>query len=198
VTDDLRAILQSYVKTLLPVDGNELDSIVENLRVATYPKGTRLVAQGEVASHCYFVLRGCLRTFHVTEGREHTAGFFVESETLTIVESYRHRRPSPFSVECLEDSTVILGTADEEDRLLRQAVGLGTILQRGLEETLNSQLGEQARFRAQSPEARYREFLGSRPGLAGRVAQHQLASFLGMTPESLSRIKRRLHHGSHP
>lgn len=193
MTDDLRAILQSYVKTLLPaVDGNEL-AIVENLRVATYPKGTRLVAQGEVASHCYFVLRGCLRTFHVTEGRELTAGFFVESEALTIVESYRHRRPSPFSVECLEDSTVILGTAEDEARLLSRSEALGTILQRGLEEGLSRQLGEQARYRAQSPEARYREFLESRPGLAGRVAQLQLASYLGMTPESLSRIKRRLH-----
>lgn len=198
MTEDLRAILLSYVDTLVPgISKDEVDGIVENLRVSSYGKGTKLVSQGDVALDCYFVLKGCLRTFHVTEdGHEHTAGFFVEQETLTVLESYRYGRPSPFGIECLEDSIVVLGRLEEEQRLLEREAGLGAILQRGLEEALAAQVKDLARFRAQSPGERYEEFLRARPGLAGRVAQHQLASYLGVTPESLSRIKRRLSRAS--
>jgi CRP-like cAMP-binding protein len=69
---------------------------------------------------------------------------------------------------------------------------LGQIIQRGLEEQLSKNQTEQILLRSLTPEKRYAEFLNRRPGLAARVPQYQLASYLGMTPESLSRIKRRL------
>lgn len=193
--EEYRAILQRFVKALQPnLFEEDFLRMSEELKVVGYPAGTLLVRQGGQAPDCYFVLQGCLRTFYQTDdGEEHTSGFFFEGESLTILESYRFQKPSPWSIDCVEASVVIQGSSDDEEAFRTRHEGLTPLLQRSLEEDLKNHQWQQARLRAQSPEERYLSFLKERPGHAARIPQHQLASFLGIRPESLSRIKRRLH-----
>ncbi len=189
-----KEVLHDYVKTITPdLNESEISILLEELNPVTYKKHTVIVAQGEIAANCYFVLKGCLRIFYIDdEGDEHTSGFFIENESLSILDSYRFRKPSPYSIDCIEDSVLIEGSARDEDVLKARNPVLGQIIQRGLEEELNKNQTEQILFRSLTPQQRYTEFLKRRPGLAARVSQYQLASYLGMNPESLSRIKRRL------
>lgn len=193
--DEVKNVLYLYVKALSPdLNDMEISDLLKELNPVAYKKNSVLVKQGDVASKCYFILKGCLRLFFIdAEGNEYTSGFFIENESLTILDSYRFNKPSPYGIECIEDCFLIEGSVRDEEEMKNQNAVVGQIIQRGLEEELNKNQTEQALLRSLTPEKRYIEFLNKRPGLAARVSQYQLASYLGMKPESLSRIKRRLH-----
>jgi CRP-like cAMP-binding protein len=176
------------------IDASEMERIVDELAPASgFSRGDLLVRQGDVARECYFVLQGCLRLFSVDgEGRETTADFITEEQTAVIFESFKQGKPSPYSLECLEDSIVLHGDLHSETEMYERFPALKELTRRAIEEQLASRLEAHATFKAASPEQRYLDLLDERPGLPTRVAQHQLASYLGVTPESLSRIKRRV------
>jgi len=194
VTDSEKEVLFQYVKALAPnLKKEAIQELLQPLQVGHYTRNSILVRPKDVASKCYFVVKGCLRLFHIDQqGTEHTSGFYIEQDSLTILDGYRFQKPSPYGIQALEDCTLIEGTLQFEEQLKAHNPLLGPLLQRALEEELQKQQHDQARFRSQGPEERFQEFLLVRPGLAARVAQHHLASYLGIKPESLSRIKRRL------
>lgn len=194
----MKTVLYNYVKSISPASGDkDIDKIIDELRPVKYKRRAVLVKQGTIAYNCYFVIQGCLRLYYRdNEGNEHTSGFFIENDSLTILQSYKFHKPSPYSVECVEDCILIEGDKKNEDDIKSRNPALAQIVQGGLEYELDRNQTEQIRFRSMSPEDRFVEFLESRPGLAARVPQHQLASYLGMSPESLSRIKRRLYYAS--
>nr|WP_246433984.1 Crp/Fnr family transcriptional regulator [Spirochaeta isovalerica] len=176
------------------ISADQLKSLADALTVVEHSRGTLLVRQGDIAEDCFFVLKGCLRLFHVDEeGSEHTAELYTELQSLTIFESYKEGKPSPYSVECVEDTLLLEGDLENEEEMNRKFPFLQDIVRSALESNLSSGQMDMALFRASSPERRYLQLLEKRPGLAGRVPQHQLASYLGITPESLSRLKKRLY-----
>jgi len=183
-----------FIRDMMPeISTDEIKSLAEALPVVEYPRGKILVNQGGTARDCYFVLQGCLRMYHVDEsGLEHTAELYTELQSLTIFESYKEGKPSPYSVECVEDCLLLEGNLQNEEEMNKRFPFLQNILRSALETNLASGQMDMALFRSSSPEQRYLQILETRPGLAGRVPQHQLASYLGITPESLSRLKKRL------
>ncbi|KGE71892.1 Crp/Fnr family transcriptional regulator [Spirochaeta lutea] len=187
--------LSQFIRSMAPqLAEDRLEELVAALPAREYPKKTILVRQGDVAADCYFVLSGCLRLFFVDEaGVEHTSDFITESQSLVIFESYKHQHPSPYAVECLEDCLLLEGDLTNEDEMNRRFPFLAEITRSAMEENLAAGQEDLATFRSSNPADRYIYLLQKRPGLAARVPQHQLASYLGVTPESLSRIKRRLH-----
>jgi CRP-like cAMP-binding protein len=172
----------------------DIGAVLADLDIRPVARGTVLVRPGEVAKDCYFVLKGCLRLYFLDAGgAEHSTEFFTEEDALTILEGYRHGRPSPYGVEAVEDCLLITGDRRREDALKQRHPSLHGVIQQAMEQEIAKRQDAQARFRALSPPERYLDLLERRPGLAARVPQHQLASYLGVTPESLSRIKKRLH-----
>lgn len=192
---DMSKKLALFIKEMMPdISEVQLGKLVLDLPVVEYPRNERLVRQGEAAEDCYFVLKGCLRMYYVDEeGNEHTVDFFTELQSLTIFESYKEGKPSPYSVECVEGCLLLEGDLQNEEEMNKKYPFLQNIVRSALESNLSSGQMDMALFRASNPEQRYLQLLEKRPGLAGRVAQHQLASYLGITPESLSRLKKRLY-----
>lgn len=195
MADDVKNVLYLYIKSVSPdISDFEILNLLKELNPVSYKKDSVIVQQGKVAFNCYFILKGCLRMFYIdADGNEYTSGFFIENESLAILDSYRFNKPSFYSIECVEDCILIEGSVSNEEKMKKTNSVLSQIIQRGLEEELGKNQTEQALFRSLTPEKRYVEFLNRRPGLAARVPQYQLASYLGMKPESLSRIKHRLH-----
>lgn len=185
--------LLAFMRNLGALDGPYLEQIAQALQVITPSRGTLLVSPGEVADKCYMIIRGCVRQYVETEdGKELTTGFFTESQAVVSFQSFKNRVPVNHYWVCAEDCCMIVGDAQGESEMYAQYPELEAMTRSWVEMDFGKQQEDFARFIASSAEERYLHLLESRPELLQRVPQHQIASYLGVTPESLSRIRRRI------
>ncbi|MBW4647790.1 MAG: Crp/Fnr family transcriptional regulator [Kastovskya adunca ATA6-11-RM4] len=154
-------------------------------------KGDFLFREGDI---CWFVgltLKGCLRSFFLKDGKELTLFFHLEHYTLGDYESLRRQTPACFSCQAIEDSEILILNSQVIEVL--ETMPDGQKLLRLVVEDLAFQLRDRLlSLYRDSPEQRYLNFLKSEPQLLQRIPQHYLASHLGIEPESLSRLKRRV------
>jgi CRP-like cAMP-binding protein len=147
-----------------------------------------------VAGHLFFVARGLLRYYYLDpeSGQERTGQFFDEGRVFTDAASFLGRQPATQSIEALEPSEVLglpraaVYAAYERDHAVER---FGRVM---VEEALVGSQRRAANLLTLSPEERYRAFVQGRPEVARRVPQYLVASYLGITPEALSRIRGRL------
>ena len=150
-----------------------------------------LLREGEVAKAAYFIESGSLRAWFNDNGKDITVQFFLEGESISSVESFRMEQPGVFTLESLEPTVLrVISRKDFEFILsdcppIREAVELYTFKRLIFYQRLFL-----SRIR-NSPQERYNELVRDRPDLLQRVPQHYIASYLGITPVSLSRIRAR-------
>ncbi|TKH45978.1 Crp/Fnr family transcriptional regulator [Paenibacillus sp. FSL R10-2782] len=190
----MRRILFKYLTKFTSLNEEEQQAIVDNILVEEYKKGTVLLRQGDVPAQCYFVLKGCVRQYLVDEtGKEITSNFYTEEQAISMFNHHKIEKSSEYTITCLEDCVLVVGNLDTKKDMYNQYTQLESMTRRMIEENFGQVQDEFASFIASTPEERFKALLLNRPGLIDRVPQHQLASYLGITPESLSRIKKRIH-----
>jgi len=190
----MKELLFKHMARLTSLSEEEQRRIADGIPIEGYPKGTVLLQQGEVPTRCYFVLKGCVRQYAVDEaGREITSNFYTEDQAVAVFNQHRQDKSSEYSFVCLEDSVLVVGELSVERDMYDKYDQLESLTRTMIEENFGLVQEQFAAFIASTPEERYKSILQNRPGLVDRVPQHQLASFLGITPESLSRIKKRVH-----
>lgn len=189
--------MNTYLETLLnKISGlTEMDkkALSDELLVKEFPKETILLRQGEVPEKCYYIFEGSIRQFFIDEqGNEKTTGFFLEEDTAAVLNPDEVHQPAQFFWQCPEDAVLLVGDLKTESEILNRYPEIQAVIREMLEKSLGKIQTSFAAFVSSSPEERVRNLLTTRPELFKRFPQHQVASFLGMTPESLSRIKKRL------
>lgn len=184
--------LHTYLTGLGSLTENEISEIGPLIPVQTFAKGHVLLREGEIASHCYFILKGCIRQYHLADAEEKHTAFYTEGQAVVDFMSYAQRIPAKQYWACTEECTLIVGDLDGERDMYDKYPKLQAITRSMMEQDYGKTQEAFARFIASSPEERYRHLLQTRPELPQRVAQHQIASYLGVTPESLSRIRKRI------
>ncbi|WKN40799.1 Crp/Fnr family transcriptional regulator [Tunicatimonas pelagia] len=156
-----------------------------------FKKGMVLLEEGQRSSDGYFVLKGCLRTYYIVDGNEKTTAFYTEMEGLT-PHCVLNKQPSEYFIACVEDSILTVANPDMEDAIFEKFPKFETLCRILSEELLAKAQLSLDQFKTFSPEERYLDLVEKRPDLLQRVPQHQLASFIGITPQSLSRLRARL------
>jgi CRP-like cAMP-binding protein len=185
--------LFQFLEKSTPFSKTEISEVMKDMVVSTYSKGTVLLRQGEVADKCYFVLTGCIRQYSIgDDGKEVTTNFYTEGQSAVIFKSYKQKTPSEYSLACVEDSKLLIGDLESEEKMYEKFPQIEKITRGIIENNFGEEQDERARLMRVAPEIRYRMLLEKRPELIKRVPQHQLASYLGITPETLSRIKKRV------
>lgn len=165
----------------------------ECIPVQSFKKGTLLLKEGEVANTAYYVISGLVRAYLVKDnGVERTTRFMVEKEPCVNLESYIHSAPSTYYLECMEDCLLSVVNREKEKELAERFPLYQELCKMDTEKQLGKIHNELAQYIVSKPEERYTELLKTRPELIQRVPQYQLASFLGISPESLSRMRKRL------
>lgn len=185
-------VLIDYVLQFAPLSEQEIEQILALINIRSYSKGKVLLREGQIGNVCYFVLQGCVRQYYLThEGDEKTTHFFTEGMPVTSTCSFDNK-PVKYYLVCNEDSIVVEGRPEDEQFFMQAMPRMETINRVGVEFELQKSQETLAEFIMSSPEERYLNLLNTRPDLLDRVPQYQLASYLGVTPESLSRIRKRI------
>lgn len=183
--------LFEYIEQYVSLTEEEKGAIMELDIFRQIKKGTVLLSRGECKKQVFFVLKGCLRTFYMIDGEEKTTAFYTEMDGIT-PHCVMDNKPSKYYIAAVEDSLITVSTPDMENAMFEKFPKFETLCRIISEkELLKNQLSYDE-FKTSSPEERYLQMLDKRPDLLQRVPQHQLASFLGITPQSLSRIRARL------
>lgn len=156
------------------------------------PKKFRLVDYGKVANELYFINKGIIRLFYPKEGEEITGYLFKENLFTSSYDSFLTQTPSMQVLETLEDCELLVITKERLDRLYEQMPAMHIFTRKMAEQRFINAQRILSSFILDSPEERYLKFVTANKDLLQRVPQHYIASFLGITPVSLSRIRKRL------
>jgi CRP-like cAMP-binding protein len=182
---------ESPCSSLLTKEENE--AIAKAIVIKKYKKGTILQREGQLTSNCFYIFKGCVREYYLMNGEEKTTEFYVEGDSLS--SNRKEGKPSTHYWECIEDVTASLCSPEQEKAMYRRFPRLESVCRMQLEAKLGEYQEKIAFYLYSSPQERYLYLLKNRPELLERVPQYQLASYIGVTPESLSRIRGRVRGG---
>ncbi|TAG12386.1 MAG: Crp/Fnr family transcriptional regulator [Sphingobacteriia bacterium] len=172
---------------------DEVKILAEYIKVGFFLKGSLLFKEGDICNKCFFVLKGCLRQFFISdEGIEKTTQFYTEKQAAVFFTDYMQQTETNSNLACVEDTIAIIGEPGSEIEMYEKFPKLEQITRLMMEQSLGEIQDFLSQFITSSPKERYNNLLKTRPDLVQRVPQHQLASYLGITPESLSRIRKRM------
>jgi CRP-like cAMP-binding protein len=184
--------LVTYFQQFTPLSPAEAAAIVDSATVLHFKKGEAVLVQGQVARASYFVLQGCVRQFATVDGEERSLDFLTEGQWVISLASLLQQLPARHGFDCLEDCVLVMGNEEKEAALFRDFPQFAATARKVMERVFSDLQEAYAAYATDSPETRYRKLLASRPELVQRVPQYQLASYVGVKPESLSRIRKRI------
>lgn len=187
---DLKGKIRTMVSQMQVLTRGEIDLIVDKTIVDFFEKDTILLREGQIPTKCYMVLEGCVREYIIKDGEEKSTAFFMEGDTFT--PHSRDSKPSKYYWECVEECILTISNKGFEEEIRAALPRLDEVFQEIAIEKINRAKDEFSLFVTSSPEERYLNLLETRPALLNRIPQHQIASYLGIKPQSLSRIRKRI------
>ena len=168
----------------------EVQTVSTYFTCQTVPRKACLFEAGQPCPGNYFVLQGCLRLYFVTEkGVEHITRFALENWWLTDYVSFLNQQPSMFSIQALAPTTVAVINYQDQESLLALVPALERYFRLLLQRTAAADQNRWVFQMRHSAEERYRHFSRAFPGFVQQVPQYMLASYLGCTPEFLSKVR---------
>jgi CRP-like cAMP-binding protein len=184
--------LIEYFDKLITLNKSERDLVAEKFQARLYRKRQFVLQEGDVCGYINFVVRGCLRMYKIDDlGNTHIVQFATENYWINDLGSFHTLKPSDLNIDALEDTVVlqiqrddlitIYTTSPKFDRIFRVLIENSFVmLQQRLLQNISS-----------TAEDRYQSFLEIYPHLVNRLSQVQIAAYLGITPEFLSRLRNR-------
>lgn len=179
----------TFLEQVCPISEESLEAVRPKLKVQYFPKNHILIREGDICNRLYFIDKGLARIFYYKNNKEITDWFGTEHTFISSIVGFFAQKPSPHIVEILEDSRLISIDSQELNKLYNQYHDLekaGRLL------AIDTVLRLQARIDAihfESAKQRYEKLLQQHPTLLNRVSLGHIASYLGITQVTLSRIR---------
>lgn len=180
------------IKLYTPLNASELEELKNSVDEKNYCKNEIIFAEGRVSDEIYFVTKGCVRLYYNVDGNEKTAFFYTEGQFICAGESYTYNTPAIENYQAIEPSKIFVFTKSKIEALLKKVPKFEVIARIATENELITSQKIIASFITKSAEERYIDLLNTQSDLFQRVPQQYIASFLGISPETLSRIKARV------
>ena len=183
--------LPEFLLKIVPFPQQELDHIVSQFERDLVQKNQTLVKEGQVCNKLYFIEKGLGRSYYLKEdGKEITQWFFIEGKIMTSVESFFQQAPSLYYLQMLEDAVVYSITREKIDILFEEYHNMEKFGRLLSTEMLSRVINKLNALQFQTASERYDYMLTEFPNISNRVPLGHIASYLGMTQETLSRIRR--------
>lgn len=184
--------LHQFFASICPFHAEELTEVNTFFTVREVPRKTILHRLGDVCRFEAFVVKGCLKTYYINEaGHEVILTFPVENWWVSDISSFQEQKPGKMFIETLEDCTLLSISPQEKEKLLARFPKLERAYRIMVQRHLATYQERHYNNIALSAEERYQIFLEKYPDIPLRAPQHLIASYLGITPEALSRIRSR-------
>ena len=193
--------IREFVRRLVPIPEAELEAFCQRATYRDVPAGTDLVRAGEVCHELWFIHEGTFRYYLLTHGQEYTKDFSPRQSLCTALTSLVTQTPSQIYLGALENAHISVWDGEYILELFDSTLPWQTLARRLIQWLYIRKESREVSFLTENALERYQRFLREFPSIAGfedvseRVPQHHIASYLGMTPETLSRVRRQLRTG---
>jgi CRP-like cAMP-binding protein len=188
--------LLEYFNRLVHLNNEEIELVCAKFHPHLFLKKQFALQHGNVCEHFCFIVRGCLRMYKVDDkGIIHILQFAIDNYWIYDVASFHKKIPSNFEIDALEDTVVLRISYDDLIDLYIKAPKFDRIFRVLLENHFMYEQERLGQLFSSFAEERYQSLLKNYPSLVSRLSQVQIAAYLGVTPEFLSRIRHRIAKG---
>lgn len=171
----------------------EIDAAEKKFEEIIVKKGDILISPGQFVPYQYFVFSGCLRTYFISEtGKEYTLQFAVTDWWITDYTAFFTSEKSMFYVDCIVDSIIYKVSKDSMEQLYKEIPQIESFFRIKMERFFGSYQKRILSDLALTAEEKYLQFIKSYPDIEKHIKNYHLASYLGITTESLSRVRHEL------
>lgn len=191
--DDALRELHATIRELVELPDSEWEAARVHLRTRSFQAGHLLISAGEPVQAFFYVLRGLVRLFFITEdGKEFNKAFRQEGDFVGVFSQDEETGGAPFAAEVLEPTDTIVLPLDVLEEFNRRHPAWQQLGRLQAERVATEKAKREASFMLDSARTRYERFLDSHPDLVKRLPQYHIASYLGITDVALSRIRRKM------
>lgn len=185
--------INQYILKYASFTEEEIERFNSLLQLQEIPKKTFLLKEGEICHFESFVNKGCIRNYYIDEkGDEVTLQFAIENWWVSDITSFHNKVPSNMFIETLEDCEVLTLTLEHKEILLKEVPKFERMFRLMVQKNLANLQQRLFQTIATTAAEKYLDFLNRYPTIPQRVAQHYIASYLGFTPEFLSKVRGKL------
>jgi len=185
--------IDNYAARYISFTKEEIGLFNTLLQYKRVPKKTFLLQEGEVCRFEAYINAGCIRTYYIKEtGTEVTLQFAIEDWWVSDIASFHEQKPSRMFIETLEDCEILMLTPASKETLLKEAPCFERMFRLMVQRNLSRLQERLFQTIATTAVEKYLDFLERYPTIPQRVAQHYIASYLGFSPEFLSKVRTKL------
>lgn len=195
VNDPGFRMLGNNISRFVSLTAEEVQGFSRYFYPRKFKKKEHWLVQGEMCEEVIFITRGAFRLYHSKDGNERSMEFFFENSWFTDFESWLTRRPAVNGMEALEDTEVIAIACDMLQEIYDKHPRCERIGRLIAESTVINVCNLYNSILNNSPQERYLKILNEKPQIIDRVPQHLIASYIGVEPETLSRIRKKITIG---
>lgn len=185
-------VFKQHLEKFISISDREFEEIIAYFKLIRVPKKEMLMREGQICRHHYFVLSGCLRKFFTNEkGVEITTEFAIETWWLTDNRAYEHQSESPFNIQSVEKSEILAIDFHSQEKLLNDFPVMERYFRFVYQRAFAAAQMRLKFLHDFSKEESYYNFIESQPHFVQRIPQYLVASYLGLTPEYVSEIRKK-------
>jgi CRP-like cAMP-binding protein len=182
--------LRNFFRFFIDFSDEELDEVWHFFRPRKLKKGEHLCSPGEVATETGFIVKGIFRVYYLIEGKESTRFLGCENIFISSVPSFTMQKPSIEYVEALENSELLMLSFQDLQKMCDMSPKWDRLVRYLAEYSYNEQQSRIYSLIAMTAQERYEQLTKSRPDFIQRIPQYIIANYLGISPETLSRIRK--------